>query len=120
MIEHAFATHFANEWIAAWNAHDLARILSHYADDFEMHSPVIVTLTGEPSGRLKGKPVVEAYWTKALSLNPTLHFELTNVLFGVDSVTICYNGHRGASAEVFHFNAVGKVVHAAAHYTRAP
>ena len=24
---------FAREWVAAWNAHDLGRILSHYADD---------------------------------------------------------------------------------------
>ena len=30
---------FAAEWIEAWNAHDLERILAHYADDFEMASP---------------------------------------------------------------------------------
>ena len=36
-----FAIRFAGEWIAAWNAHDLGRILSHYTEDFEMSSPVI-------------------------------------------------------------------------------
>lgn len=29
-------TDFAHEWIAAWNAHDLERILAHYADDVEL------------------------------------------------------------------------------------
>ena len=31
-VDSAFAEHFANDWIAAWNAHDLDRVLSHYAD----------------------------------------------------------------------------------------
>jgi hypothetical protein len=39
MISRDFAERFAEEWIAAWNAHDLPRILSHYEDDFEMPSP---------------------------------------------------------------------------------
>lgn len=41
MLIKDFADHFAIEWIASWNAHDLPRILSHYADDFEMSSPYI-------------------------------------------------------------------------------
>ena len=31
-----FVHRFAAEWIAAWNSHDLERILAHYTDDFEM------------------------------------------------------------------------------------
>jgi hypothetical protein len=31
---------FAAEWIAAWNAHDLDRILSHYAADAVVRTPV--------------------------------------------------------------------------------
>jgi ketosteroid isomerase-like protein len=38
---------FASDWIAAWNSHDLDRILAHYEDDFEMTSPLIVALVGE-------------------------------------------------------------------------
>jgi ketosteroid isomerase-like protein len=29
----------ANHWIAAWNAHDLEQILSHYNDAVELTSP---------------------------------------------------------------------------------
>jgi ketosteroid isomerase-like protein len=46
------AIRFAKEWIAAWNAHDLDLILAHYTDDFEMSTPFIAKLSGEPSGTL--------------------------------------------------------------------
>ena len=36
------ATDFANDWIAAWNAHDLDRIVGHYAQKIEFVSPLIV------------------------------------------------------------------------------
>ena len=41
MIDTEFAARFAEEWIAAWNSHDLACVLSHYTEDFVMNSPYI-------------------------------------------------------------------------------
>lgn len=61
MITREFADRFAQEWIDAWNSHNLERVLSHYADDFEMSSPYIAQIAGEPSGVLKGKPAVAVY-----------------------------------------------------------
>ncbi|MCL6098312.1 MAG: nuclear transport factor 2 family protein [Bacteroidetes bacterium] len=116
MIDKTFTEHFAIDWIDSWNKHDLDRVLLHYTDDFEMSSPVIIKVTGEASGTLKGKEAIGAYWAKALQLNPTLHFELVATLVGVNSVTLYYNGVRGPSAEVFHFNEEGKVTRAYAHY----
>ena len=117
MINQAFAEHFAREWIDAWNSHDLSRVLSHYADDFEMSSPVILAIAGEPSGMLKDKEKVGAYWAKALQLIPDLHFELISTLIGVNSITLYYKGARGRlAAEVFHFGAEQKVAKAYAHY----
>jgi hypothetical protein len=114
-MEQQRAEEFAKEWIAAWNAHDLERILSHYDDDFEMNSPVIVSF-GEPSGMLKGKQAVGRYWAAALSKYPSLHFDLRHVLTGVSSVALIYEGVRGLSTEVFHFAPSGKVLRAFAHY----
>ena len=116
MIDKTFARRFADEWIAAWNSHDLNRILSHYAEDFEMSSPVIVQVASEPRGKLKGKKAVGAYWAKALQLIPDLRFEPVTVLTGIDSITLYYKGARGMSAEVFFFGADGKVIKAFAHY----
>ena len=116
MIDKKFAEHFAREWIGSWNSHDLDRVLSHYADDFEMSSPYIIQIVGEPSGRLRGKKAVGAYWAKALQLIPDLRFELVSTLVGVDSITLYYKGARGLAAEVFHFGSEQKVVRAYAHY----
>ena len=116
MIDKKFAEHFAREWIDSWNSHDLDRILSHYDDQFEMTSPVIIQIAREPSGTLKGKDAVGAYWAKALQLIPDLRFELLTTLIGVNSITLYYRGHRGLSAEVFHFGHDRKVVRAYAHY----
>ncbi len=116
-MDKAFAEHFAADWIDSWNAHDLDRVLSHYSDDFEMSSPVIVQVAGEPSGTLRGKAAVGAYWKKALELVPDLHFELVSVLAGTNSITLYYKGARGRlAAEVFHFGHDRKVTRAFAHY----
>jgi hypothetical protein len=110
------AQEFARQWIAAWNAHDLARVLSHYEDDFEMSSPVITSLTGEASGTLKGKTAIGDYWSVALKKYPELHFRLLHVLRGSNSITLVYEGVLGLSAEVFHFAPSGKIARAHAHY----
>ena len=117
MIDRVFAEEFAKDWIVSWNSHDLERVLSHYSDQFEMSSPVIVQIAGEPSGTLKGKNAVGRYWAKALGLLPDLRFELISLLVGVDSLTLYYKGARGRlAAEVFHFGPDHKVVKAYAHY----
>jgi len=115
-MDQRFAQKFAEEWIEAWNSHDLEVILAHYTDNFRMNSPIIRQLTNEPSGTLKGKEAVRAYWLKALKAHPDLHFELLNTFTGIDSVVIHYRGHRGLSAEVFFFDEHGKVTKAYAHY----
>ena len=116
MIDKIFAEHFANDWIESWNSHDLDRNLSHYSDDFEMSSPLIAQIAGEPSGTLQGKQAVGGYWAKVLALIPDFRFEWVTTLVGVNSTTIYYRGARGMSAEVFHFNDSGKVSKAFAHY----
>ncbi|HKN87341.1 MAG TPA: nuclear transport factor 2 family protein [Nitrospiraceae bacterium] len=116
MIDRAFSEDFAREWIDSWNSHDLSRILSHYSEDFEMSSPLIIQIAGEPSGMLKGKAAVAAYWKKALQLVPDLRFERLETLVGVNSLTVYYKSARGLSAEVFHFGPDRKVVRAYAHY----
>ena len=89
-IDRAWAEAFARDWVNAWNAHDIERIFSHYSDDFEMTSPLIVERMGVPSGRLKGKNAIRPYWVSGLSMSPSLRFELLNVMMGVNSLAILY------------------------------
>lgn len=44
------AWNLANNWVAAWNAHDLDLIMTHYEDAIELTSPVAAQLLGTPSG----------------------------------------------------------------------
>lgn len=116
-MDRTTAEHLATEWVAAWNARDLPRVLAHYTPDFEMQSPLIVTHMGEPSGTLTGQAAVGAYWAKALTRVPDLHFTLQQVLVGANSVTLYYRNQRGQScAEILYVNAAGLVYRAAAHY----
>jgi ketosteroid isomerase-like protein len=118
MISAEQARTFAQEWVEAWNSHDLERILSHYADDFTMTSPFIVGLMNEPSGTLQGKEKVRAYWAKALERIPDLHFKLIEVLASVDSIAIYYHAVLGKRAlELLFFDQNGKVARGIAHYS---
>lgn len=117
MISVERANHFAQDWIASWNAHDLPRILSHYAPDFSMTSPFIVEIAGEPSGTLRGHDAVGAYWARALQRMPDLRFELLGVFRSMQSVVIQYRNQAGRlAAESFQFNRDGLVHTAVAHY----
>jgi hypothetical protein len=118
MITHEFADHFAQGWIESWNSHNLERILSHFTNDFEMSSPYITQIAKEPSGTLKGKAAVAAYWVQALERMPTLRFELHSTLVGVESLAIYYRGTRGMAAEIFFFDPHGKVTKSCVHYAR--
>lgn len=116
-IEATFARQFAQQWIDAWNRHDLDGVLAHYADEVEFSSPLIVQLAGEASGTLKGKEAIRAYWTKGLERIPDLRFQLLDVLPGIDQLTLYYRGHRGMVAECCHFDRFGRVAKAAASYS---
>lgn len=91
MIDRTWAEAFAQDWVAGWNAHNLERILSHYADDFEMTSPLIVQRMGVASGSLKGREAVGAYWAQGLAAAPDLRFVLREVMVGVGSIAIVYD-----------------------------
>lgn len=40
MITEEKARKLADHWVQAWNSHDLAQIMSHYAEDAVLVSPV--------------------------------------------------------------------------------
>lgn len=117
MISINQARQFARDWVDSWNSRDLDRILTHYADDFQMTSPFIVAMMNEPTGTIQGKEKVRAYWAQALKRLPNLHFDLIDVLASVDSITIYYHAVLGKRAvEVLFFDANGKVRRGVAHY----
>ena len=108
----------ANHWVAAWNAHDLDLILTHYEDAIELTSPVAAQLLGTPDGKVIGKANLRAYFQRGLEAYPDLHFRLEDVLWGVNSVVLCYTNQKGTrTAEFMELSANEKVARVVANYS---
>jgi hypothetical protein len=117
MLTENVARHLAREWVSAWNSHDLPRILEHYADDVTLTSPVAAERLGDPSGTVRGKAALEAYFALGLKAFPELHFELVDVMWGMTSVVLYYVNQRGTmTGEVMELDAAGKVSRVLANY----
>ena len=111
------AEKFAAEWIESWNSHDLDRILSHYAEDVEVTTPMIKVALGIESGTLRGKAPARRYWQAALERVPDLHFQLIECTQSVESIAIYYKSVMGKMAiEVMFFDEDGMVSRVIAHY----
>jgi hypothetical protein len=119
VIPIAFAQIFAALWHHAWNSHDLELILSHYADDVVVESPLAKRLVPESDGVVVGKEAVRAYWRKGLDASPDLEFQLMDIFTGVNCITLLYrpkpNEDRRA-AETMYFNDEDKVTRVIATY----
>jgi hypothetical protein len=112
------AKRVADMWVRAWNEHNLEAILVHYADELHFASPNVVKRMGRVDGTLHTKAELRDYFGQALKAQATLHFNLDDVLVGVDSVAIYYRNHRGQRAvEVMHLNDRGQVYRATVQYT---
>jgi predicted ester cyclase len=112
------ARKFADHWVSAWNAHDLEQIMAHYEDAIELTSPVAARLLGRPDGKINGKADLRAYFQRGLQAYPELHFELENVLWGLNSVVLYYTNQIGThSGEFMELGADGKVLRVVANYS---
>ena len=107
----------AEDWVAAWNAHDLDRIAAHYEDAVELTSPVAARLLGAVDGKMVGKENLRTYFQRGLMAYPQLQFKLEDVLWGLNSVVLYYTNQNGnRTAEFMELSAAGKVARVVAHY----
>lgn len=117
MLTRTDAEQIANEWLTAWNAHNLEDILKHYSAGIIFHSPFVQRLTGNPDGLLEGKDNLRAYFSKALVAYPDLKFELFEILCGSNSFVIHYRSVNNLLAsETFILNSKLEITEVYAHY----
>lgn len=113
----AEARNLADHWVAAWNAHDLDLIMTHYEDTVELTSPVAAQLLGTPDGKVVGKASLRTYFQRGLEAYPELQFQLADVLCGINSVVLYYTNQKGTrTAEFMELSATGKVARVVANY----
>jgi len=117
MLTEDKARNLAAHWIQAWNSHDLDKIMSHYGEDVVLVSPVAERILNDPSGTVKGKDALRAYFMKGLEVYPDLKFDLLDMMWGLSSVVLYYVNQKGTKAgEFMEIDSKGKVVRVIANY----
>ena len=117
MLTEDKARNLAAHWIQAWNSHDLDKIMSHYGEDVVLVSPVAARILNDPSGTVKGKDALRAYFMKGLEVYPDLKFDLLDMMWGLSSVVLYYVNQKGTKAgEFMEIDSKGKVVRVVANY----
>jgi hypothetical protein len=117
MLTEAKARQFAQNWVLAWNSHDLDAIMAHYGSDVILTSPVAARLMNDPSGTVTGREALRAYFQRGLEAYPNLAFELVDVMWGLASVVLCYLNQKGTkSGEFMEFDARGMIIRVVANY----
>ncbi|MCE9624542.1 MAG: nuclear transport factor 2 family protein [Deltaproteobacteria bacterium] len=117
MIDCGKVKSLAEDWIRAWNSHDLEAVMSHYSEDIVFYSPFVVKLAGAPSGALRGKVSLREYFSKAFQAYPDLSFEWGRLFFGTQSFVLEYQSVLGRRAsELFILGDDDKIREVRAHY----
>ena len=117
MLNALKAKDLATRWLQAANTHDIEKILSFYAQDAELESPVVVKLMNEPSGRIRGMDKLREYFTKGFAAYPHMSLHLIEAAWGLFSITAWYANHRGTRTSAYlELDASGKIRRNVSHY----
>ena len=103
------ALEFSRAWESAWNARDVEAVLSHFHDDVLFTSPIATRMGFASDGVVRGKEALRRYWNAALARVPDLHFQVTGVYEGTQTMVILFrtqNGDDRAEVLVFSQNLV--------------
>ena len=110
---------FARDWQEAWNAHDLPRILAHYAEDVVFRKVKAQAIAGDVT--IRGRSALKSYWGEALARQPGLRSEIAQVFRGPGLMVIRYcNQHGTQTIEVLEFGPNGLMTAGAACHETPP
>ncbi len=98
MIEFEQAKKIAIEWIEVWNTPDPERIMSHYTNELEFISQLVVSRLGRKDFTIHECSDLRVLFEPSQGKDSTLRFELIDIMVGVSSVTLVNRNHRGPVA----------------------
>jgi len=85
----------AEDWIEAWNARDLERIMQHYAADVEFEANTVVRRWQRPDGKLRGLNELREHFRLGLELVPEIYFEIEDVFSAPSGYAVLYRRENG-------------------------
>lgn len=116
VLDHRSAAVFAEHWYAAWNAHDVEAVMSHYRADIVFTSPFAVH--GDAAKTMHGHDEVTRHVRRAFARVPDLQFEPLDLLVAPTSVVLHYRGVLGLLvAEYMELDGDERVSRVVAHYS---
>jgi hypothetical protein len=80
----------AQQWFAAFNEHNLEKLLALYDDNARHYSPKLKIRQPETKGWIVGKDALRAWWQDAFDRLPTLHYELNKLTANNERVFMEY------------------------------
>lgn len=117
MLTKNVVNEFANRWVQAWNSHNLDEIMLHYSTEVVLVSPAAAKILNDPSGVVKGKEALRAYFSRGLEAYPNLEFELVDVMWGISSIVLYFINQKGTkTAEFMEVDPDVKVTRVVANY----
>ena len=110
------AGRFVESWHANWCKVDIDAVVSHFADDAEMRSPLALKLTDSPV--VKGARNIRAYWQRAYG---HIHSADLKVLAwswddAMSRLTVWWQLGEARASEFMDFDAEGRVTRSEAFY----
>ena len=86
----ALCKQIANNWMDAFNEHDIEKLLCLYDENALHFSPKLLERKPETLGLIKGKKALRDWWTDAFNRLPTLKYSLTNFIAESDCIFMEY------------------------------
>jgi ketosteroid isomerase-like protein len=80
----------ARQWFAAFNSHNLDKLLELYDEHAEHFSPKLKIRRPETNGLVTGKAALRDWWRDAFDRLPTLHYKVTTLTANSDRVFMEY------------------------------
>lgn len=83
----------AQKWFAAFNEHDLEKLLSLYDERAEHYSPKLKVRQPETKGLIRGKSALRTWWQDSFERLPSLQYEITRLTPYDNRVFMEYTRH---------------------------
>ena len=110
------AGHFVERWRHNWCNVDIDAVVSHFADDAEMRSPLAVKLTDSPV--VKGADNIRRYWKRAYGHIESADLQVLAWSWDgtIARLTVWWQLGEARASEFMDFDASGRVTRSEAFY----
>lgn len=115
-MDRAAAGRFVDAWCANWCKVDIDAVVSHFAKNAEMRSPLALKLTDSPV--VAGAENIRAYWQKAYGHIASANLKVLNWSWdaAIARLTVWWQLGDTRASEFMDFDAAGRVVRSEAFY----